>query len=160
DVSTSPSYDLVVTITVGIIGLAASTAARALVAVWRQTQEQLESLQTDLKRLQLQAAEFVTRAPSHEVVVASATGRIVNASTRFRRTFALPEAAGAFLLDCVGFAYPAVVRRLIGAGGEDVQSATVQGRDTVLRVRAETVGEGASQVTIMNIEPCEELCWR
>ncbi len=45
-------------------------------------------------------------------------------------------------------------------GGEEIQGATLHGRELVLRVRAEIVGSGASQTTALSIETCDEICWR
>jgi PAS domain-containing protein len=46
------------------------------------------------------------------------------------------------------------------SGGEEVQGATVRGREVVLRIRAELLGSGASQLASLSIESCDEICWR
>jgi PAS domain-containing protein len=160
DVSTSPAYDLVLMITVGVIGVAVSTAARAVVGVCRRTAGRAAALESELERLQQLSEQIVTHSPAAMVRVASGTGRIVNASERFTRAFDVSDPQGRFLLDAIAFAYPAVIRRLMTTGGEEVQGATVRGRDAVVRVRAEVVGSGTSQVATLNIESCDEICWR
>ena len=160
DVSTSPAYDLVLIVTVGIVGIAVSTTARALVALCRRASGRVSALEGNLAQLLQQNTQLVTRAPTAEVLVSSATGGIVAASDRFVRAFDVTDAAGRFLLDTVAFAYPAVIRRLMTTGGEEIQGATLHGRELVLRVRAEIVGSGASQTTALSIEPCDEICWR
>src|SRR6202007_2606025 len=101
-------------------------------------------------RLQELTRQMVTRAPSPEVLVSSKSGRIVNASDRFLRAFDVSDAPGSFLLDAIEFAYPAVVKRLLQSGGEEIQGATVGGRAVVLRVRAEIMGDGDHQVAALN----------
>jgi PAS domain-containing protein len=160
DVSTSPAYDLMLIITVGVVSIAVSTTARALVSLCRRATGRVSVLERDLARLLQQNAQLVTRAPAAEVLVSSATGSIVAASDRFARAFDVTDASGRFLLDTIAFAYPAVIRRLVATGGEEIQGATLRGRDVVLRVRAEVMGSGASQVTALTIEPCDEICWR
>jgi len=160
DVSTSPAYDLVLVATVGIVGIAVSTTARALVALCRRATGRVSALEGNLAQLLQQNAQLVTRAPTAEVLVSSATGSIVAASERFARTFEVADAPGRFLLDTVAFAYPAVIRRLMTTGGEEIQAATLHGRELVLRVRAEIVGSGASQTTALSMETCDEICWR
>src|SRR5207253_3225596 len=144
DVSTSPAYDLMLILTVGIVGVAVSTAARALVNTSRRSAERVEALQAEVIRLQELNRQLVTRAPASAVLVASSTGRILSASARFTQTFEVGEAPGRFLLDAIAFAYPAVIRRLMLTGGEQIQGATLGGRDIVLCVRAEILGSGAS----------------
>ncbi len=160
DVSTSPAYDLMLVITVGIVGIAVSTTARALVALCRRASGRVSALQGNLAELLQQNAQLVTRAPTAVVLVSSATGSIVAASDRFTRTFEVTDAPGRFLLDTLAFAYPAVIKRLMTTGGEEIQGATLHGRELVLRVRAEIVGSGASQTTALSIETCDEICWR
>lgn len=160
DVSTSPTYDLVLTITVAVVAIALSTTARALVGLCRRAADRTAALESELARLQQLNTEIVTRAPGAVVLVASNTGRIINASDRFLRTFDISDPSGRFLLDAIAFAYPAVIRRLMTTGGEEVQGATVRGRDAALRVRAEVMESGTSQVATLSIESCDEMCWR
>jgi PAS domain-containing protein len=160
DVHTSPAYNLMLIITVGVVGMAVSTTARALVGLCRRASSRAVALESEVSRLLQLNAQLVSRAPSSEVLVSSTTGRIVAASERFASAFGAASAPGGFLLDTVAFAYPAVIRRLISNGGEEIQGATLSGREVVLRVRAEVIGAGAAQVTAMNIEPCDETCWR
>ena len=160
DVSTSPAYDLTLLLTVGVIGVALSTTACALVSLCRRSGDRTAALEAEVGRFQQLNTELVSRAPSPEVLVTSSTGRIVNASDRFMRAFEVTDAPGRFLLDTIAFAHPAVIRRLMTRGGEEVQAATVRGRDVVLRVRAEIMGSGATQVAALSLESCDEICWR
>jgi PAS domain-containing protein len=160
DVTTSPAYDLMLMISVGIVGIAVSTTARALVALCRRASGRVTALEGKLAQLLQQNAELLTRAPTAAVLVSSMTGGIVAASNRFAHAFGVVDAPGRFLLDTVTFAYPAVIRRLMTTGGEEIQGATLQGRELVVRVRAELIGSGASQMTALSIEPCDEICWR
>lgn len=160
DMNTSPSYNLVLTATMGVVGIAASTAARALVAVWRESIGRVAVLQQESGRLQAQLAQIIDSTPAPTAVVAAASGRIVNASGRFLKLFELQDARGAFLLDIVSFTYPAVVRRLVHEGGEEIQAAKVAGRELVLRLRSEVIGDDAARVAILSFETCEDLCWR
>jgi PAS domain-containing protein len=160
DVSTSPPYNLVLIITVAVIGVSLSTAARALVGLFRQGVARTAFTVRELARLEGLNTQLVTRAPYPHVLVRSDTGRIVNASERFASAFELPRSQGLFLLDAVAFAHPSVVRRLLNSGGEELLGATVRGRDAVLRLRAELIGSGESQLTSMSLEICDEVYWR
>jgi PAS domain-containing protein len=160
DVSTSPAYNLMWIAGVSIVIFAMSAAARALVGLRIRDTERIHSLQSDVSRYQELTKQIVTRAPASEVLVMSMSGRIVNASDRFLQAFDLTETSGQFLLDCVEFAYPAVIKRLMMSGGEEIQGAIVRGRDIVVRVRAEVMGWGAWQVAVVNIERCDDICWR
>lgn len=158
DVSTSPSYDLMLIVTLAVIGFAVSTTARALVELGRRNADRLGAVEGELARTQHANKDLVAHAPSCEVLVSSLSGRIVNASERFARAFDAQDAAGKFLLDVVAFTYPAVIRQLMTSGGDEVQEATVRGREVLLRVRAETLGSGTSQTVTLNIESAEDLC--
>jgi PAS domain-containing protein len=160
DVNTSPAYNLMVLATLAVVGVAVSTAARAVVALCRRGSDETAALQNEVERLQRLSAQLVARSPSAAALVVPSTGRIVNASDRFRQVFDVGDVPGRFLLDVIAFAHPTVIKRLMASGGEEVQGATVRGRDAVLRVRAEVLESGASQVTALNIERCDELCWR
>jgi PAS domain-containing protein len=160
DVTTSPAYDLLLVITVAILAFALSSTARALVGVCARAGERVRSLEHELARLRELTKQMVTHAPSAEALVLSNSGRIVYVSDRFMQTFSLPDASGQFLLDVVDFTYPAVIRRLIMTGGEEIQGATLGTRDVLLRVRAETMGAGDFQVSVLNIERCDDIYWR
>jgi PAS domain-containing protein len=160
DVSTSPAYNLMLITTVAVVGIAVSTTARAFVGRCQRATSRAVSLEGEVARLLQLNAQLVSKAPSAEVLVSSTTGRIVVASERFARAFGVAGTPGGFLLDTVAFAYPAVIRRLMTTGGEEIQGATLHGREVVLRVRAEILGTGAAQVTAMDIEPSDETCWR
>lgn len=160
DVSTSPAYDLMLIISVGVLAMAVSTTARALVSLCRRATGRVSALEQERDRLVELNSQLILRAPATEVLVASGTGSIVAASDRFARAFDVANPQGRFLLDAVSFAYPDVIRRLMLAGGEEIQGATLRDREVVLRLRAEIMGSGASQMTALSIEPCEEICWR
>lgn len=160
DVTTSPSYNLLLAFTVAAVAIALSTTSRAVADLCARNSERVRSMESEIARLQELAKQMVTHAPSAEALVLSNTGRIVNASDRFLRDFDLPEAAGQFLLDAVKFTYPDVIKRLIRSGGEEIQGATLRGREVVLRVRAEVIGSGAWQVATINMERCDDISWR
>jgi PAS domain-containing protein len=160
DVNTSPDYELVMVISVGVIGFALSNTARALVGLCRLSATQVASQERELERLRESNLQLIARAPYAGVLVAVGTGRILNASERLKQAFDISDATGRFLLDTIDFAYPSVIKRLMQTGGEEVQGATVRGREVVLRIRAEVLGEGASQLATLSIESCDEICWR
>ena len=64
DVSTSPAYDLVLMITVGVIGVAVSTAARAVVGLCRRTAGRAVALESELGRLQQLSEQVVSQSPA------------------------------------------------------------------------------------------------
>jgi PAS domain-containing protein len=160
DVNTSPDYELVMVISVGVIGFALSNTARALVGPSRLAAAQLAAQEGELERLKESNLQLISRAPYAVALVAVRTGRILNASERLLRAFDIPDATGRFLLDTIDFAYPAVIRRLMQTGGEEVQGAMVRGHEAVLRIRAEVQGAGAAQLAALSIESCDEICWR
>jgi PAS domain-containing protein len=160
DVNTSPDYELVMVISVGVIGFALSNTARALAGLFRRSAAQMAAQEHELERLKESNLQLIAHAPYAAVLVASGTGRILNASQRLLETFDIADGAGRFLLDAIDFAYPSVIRRLMQAGGEEVQGATVRGHEVVLRVRAEVLGAGTSQLAWLSIETCDEICWR
>jgi PAS domain-containing protein len=159
DVSTSPAYDLLLTAMVGVVCLAISTTARALVTLCRRDATQVATLAEEVERLRLATRELVTRTPA-PVLIASSTGRIVHASDRLIAAFGLEDASEPFLLDAIAFKHPQVVRQLMTAGGEDVQPATVHGRERLLRVRAEVLPRTSSPLTLLTIESGDDLCLR
>ena len=160
DVNTSPDYELVMVISVGVIGFALSNTARALVGLCRLSAGQVAAQERELERLKESNLQLIARAPYASVLVAVGTGRILNASERLLKGFDIQDATGRFLLDTIDFAYPAVIRRLMHTGGEEVQGATVHGREVVVRIRAEVLGSGAAQLALVSIESCDEICWR
>ena len=160
DVSTSPAYDLMLIITVGVVATAVSTTARALVSLCQRTAHRVSTLEHERNRLLELNAQLISRAPSAAVLVASNTGIIVSASERFVQLFGVTDAPGRFFLDTVRFAYPTVIGHLIRTGGEEIQGAVLRGRDVVLRVRAEIIGSGESQTSALSVEPCDDICWR
>jgi len=159
DVSTSPAYDLLLTTMVAVIGIALSTTARALVSICRRDAVQAAAVEHELERLRQATRELVTRAPA-PVLIASSTGRIVHASERLIESFDLEVGSEPFLLDAIAFKHPQVVRQLMTAGGEDVQPATVRGRERLLRVRAEVLPLSPAPLTLLSIESGDELCLR
>jgi PAS domain-containing protein len=160
DVNTSPDYELVMVISVGVIGFALSNTARALVDPCRQSADQLMAQQREVDVLKESNRQLIARAPYGAALVSVGTGRILNASERLQQAFDIRDATGRFLLDTIDFAYPAVIRRLMKTGGEEVQGATVRGQEVVLRVRAQLLGAGTSEVAALSIESCDEICWR
>ena len=160
DVSTSPTYNLMLTGSLAILSVALTATARAIVALSWRSVNSLETLREEVEQARRLSALMVENAPTSEVLLTPGTGRILQASARFVALFGVNEpATGQFLLDTVPFAYPIVIKRLIAAGGEEIQGATVQGRDVVLRVRAGLIG-GSSPMARLSIEPCDEICWR
>jgi PAS domain-containing protein len=160
DVSTSPTYNLMLTGSLAILAVALTATARAIVALSWRSIDSVETLRVELEQARQLFASMVVNAPGAEVLLTPATGRILLASERFTGLFGVNEpATGQFLLDTVSFAYPIVIKRLMTIGGEEIQGATLQGRDVVLRVRAGLIG-GASPLARLSIEPCDEICWR
>jgi PAS domain-containing protein len=159
DMSTSPAYDLFLTVMVGIVCVALSTTARGLIALCRRDAACVASLQDEVARLQHAATQFVLRAPA-AILVLSSTGRIMHASDHILRTFDLGDACGRFLLDVIDFKHPDVIKRVMTGGGEEIQSVNVRGIDRILRVRGEVLEFGPSTVTLLSIESCDDLCWR
>ncbi len=117
-------------------------------------------LESELVQQQQFSSRLVTRSPACEVLLVPATGRILMASERFCSQFRVERPAGAFLLDTVSFRYPDVVRRLLHTGGEALQAAVLEGREQVLRLRAEPLGAAESALTALCLEPDAEICWR
>ncbi len=161
DVSTSPTYNLMLTGSLAILALALTTTSRAIVALSWRSLDGVEALRDELNQVRDFGTKLVQGAPSVEVLITPVTGKILVASERFNRFFALTEpATGKFLLDAVDFAYPIVIKRLITSGGEEIQGATVQGREVVLRIRAGYIDAGAEKSVRLCIEPCDDMCWR
>jgi PAS domain-containing protein len=159
DISTSPAYDLLLTAMVAVVCLALSTTARALVTLCRRDAVQVTALEEEVERLRQATRELVARTPA-PVLIASSTGRVVHASDRLIEAFGLEGAAEPFLLDAIAFKHPQVVRRLMTVGGEDIQPATVQGRERLLRVRAEILPRTSSPLTLITIESGDDLYLR
>lgn len=159
DVSTSPAYDLLLSTMVGVVCVALSTTARALVTLCRRDTGRVASLDEEVERLRQATRELVTRTPA-PVLVASSTGRIIYASDHLLQAFGLEPASEPFLLDVIAFKHPQVVRRLMTTGGEALQPATVRGRERLLRVRAEVLPRSSSPLTVLSIESGDELCLR
>jgi PAS domain-containing protein len=156
DVNTSPSYDLMLVITVAVIGVTVTAMARSLVSIFSGGGARVDRLESELARLEQLNAQLVARAPSAAAVVDAGSGRIVRASERFARAFGLHDPAGQFLLDAIAFHYPTVIKQLLQTGGEQVQGATLDGREQSLRVRAEVLESGASQLTALDVETFAE----
>jgi PAS domain-containing protein len=159
DVSTSPAYDLLLTAMVAVVCLALSTTARALVMLCRRDAVQVTALEEEVERLRHATRELVARTPA-PVLIASSTGRIVHASDRLVAAFGLEGSSEPFLLDAIAFKHPQVVRQLMTVGGEDIQPATVQGRERLLRVRAEVLPRTSSPLTLLTIESGDDLYLR
>jgi PAS domain-containing protein len=160
DVSTSPTYNLMLTGSLAVLAVALTATARAIVALSWRSVDSLEALRVELAEARQLNALMVAKAPAAEVLVTPGTGRILLASERFISQFGVREpAAGQFLLDAVSFAYPIVIKRLITVGGEEIQGANVQSREVVLRVKAGLI-EGTTPMVRLSVEPCDELCWR
>jgi PAS domain-containing protein len=161
DVNTSPTYNLMLVGTMAILALVLHATSRQIVGLVNRFMSRLHSLRLEGDRAQLLATRLVSNAPGSEVLVASGSGRILHASERFLRTFDLPQSAeGSFLLDAVRFAYPGVIKRLMNTGGDEIQGATLHGREVVLQVRARLIDVEPTPVVRISIETCEEICWR
>jgi PAS domain-containing protein len=161
DVSTSPRYNLMLTGTIALLALALSATARNINALSSRFIDRAVSLQAEATRAQALAAQLITNSPSSEVVVAANTGRVLHASDRFRSAFDVAHSeTSPFLLDVIAFAYPSVIKRLMQAGGEEIQAATVRGREAVLRIRGSVIDSSSSPLVRLNIEGCEDICWR
>jgi PAS domain-containing protein len=156
DVNTSPSYNLMLVITVAVIGVAVTAMARSLVSIFSGGGARVDQLESELARLEQLNAQLVNRAPSAAALVDANSGRIVRASERFTRSFGLTDPAGQFLLDAIAFHYPSVVKQLLRTGGEEIQGATVDGREQVLRLRAEVLESGVSSLTAVDVETFAE----
>jgi PAS domain-containing protein len=160
DVTTSPAYDLLLTSMLALLVVAISSTARGLATANASATDRLRTLGSDVASLRELTKQLVTCAPISEVLVASQSGRIIHASRRFMTAFGAGQTSGGFLLDAIEFAYPTVIKQLMLSGGEEIQGAVLDGRHIVLRVRAETMGSGDQQVAAVNIERCDEICWR
>jgi PAS domain-containing protein len=156
DVNTSPSYDLMLVITVAVIGVAVTAMARSLVTIFSGGGARVDRLESELGRLEQLNRQLVARAPCAAVVVDAASGRIIRASERFARGFRLRDPAGEFLLDAIPFRYPTVIKQLLQTGGEEIQGATFDGRELPLRIRAEVLDSGAPQLTALDVETFAE----
>jgi PAS domain-containing protein len=157
DVNTSPGYDLMLVITVAVIGVAATAMARSLAGTFSSGGVRVEQLEDELARLEHLNTQLISRAPSAAVLVDPGSGRIVRASERFARSLGLTDPAGQFLLDAVAFHYPTVIKQLMQTGGEEIQGAMLNGREVVLRVRAELLESGAAPATALAVEIYTEL---
>jgi PAS domain-containing protein len=157
DVNTSPGYDLMLVITVAVIGVAATAMARSLAGTFSSGGVRVEQLEDELARLERLNTQLISRAPSAAVLVDPGSGRIVRASERFARSLGLTDPAGQFLLDAVAFHYPTVIKQLMQTGGEEIQGAMLNGREVVLRVRAELLESGAAPATALAVEIYTEL---
>jgi len=157
DVNTSPGYDLMLVITVAVIGVAATAMARSLAGTFSSGGVRVEQLEDELARLEHLNTQLISRAPSAAVLVDPGSGRIVRASERFARSLGLTDPAGQFLLDAVAFHYPTVIKQLMQTGGEEIQGAMLNGREVVLRVRAELLESGAAPAAALAVEIYTEL---
>jgi len=157
DVNTSPGYDLMLVITVAVIGVAATAMARSLAGTFSSGGVRVEQLEDELARLEHLNTQLISRAPSAAVLVDPGSGRIVRASERFARSLGLTDPAGQFLLDAVAFHYPTVIKQLMQTGGEEIQGAMLNGREVVLRVRAELLECGAAPAAALAVEIYTEL---
>jgi len=161
DVSTSPTYNLMVTGSLAVLAVALTATSRAIVALSWRSVDSIETLRVEIEQARQHNTLMIEGSPSSELLIIPATGRIVLASRRFMESFAVDgPAAGQFFLDTVAFAYPIVIKRLIAVGGEEIQGATVRGREVVLRVRASLIDSGPSTVVRLCVETCDEICWR
>lgn len=161
DVSTSPTYNLMLTGSLAILAIALSATGRALLALAWRFSERLQALQGELAQAQHLNSRFVATAPACEVLVALATGRILDVSDRFLQAFDLTSpVVGEFLLDVIHFNYPTVIKRLMKTAGDELQEATIGRREVLLRVRAGVSDAGEGAVVRLTIDICEDTCWR
>jgi PAS domain-containing protein len=161
DVSTSPMYNIILTVTLAVLAIALSATARSIQSLAARFISRTRGLQEETHRAQELSAQLMTKSPCSEVLLAAGSGRILHASERFTIGFDVPPTeTGPFLLDAVHFAYPSVIKRLIAQGGDEIQAATLRGRSVVLRIRARLIDVGATPMTRMQIESYDEICWR
>ena len=161
DVSTSPTYNLMLTGSLAVFAVALSATSRAIIAVSGRLMDRVRTLQDEVDHTRQVNASLVTNAPACEVLVTFATGRILQASARFEHEFSGALATeGQFLLDAIAFAYPVVIKRLMTLGGEEIQGAMVGGREVILRVRAGVIQAGESPIVRMSLERCNDIGWR
>ena len=161
DVSTSPTYNLMLTGSLAILTMALSATSRSIIAFSMRLRDQLDSSREELVQARELNVQIIESAPAAEVLLTPTTGRIQHASQRFEELFGSPTGVvGRFILDSVSFAYPIVIKRLMTMGGEEIQGATVRGREAVLRVRAVLIGTGSAQMVRLTLESCDEICWR
>jgi PAS domain-containing protein len=160
DVNTSPTYDLVLVSSLVVVAIALGFTGRAMVGLCSRELGRLTILESELERMQRINLEMITRSPRSEVLVRTGTGRIVMSSQRFQDAYPVGNGTEGFLLDAVSFRYPAVVKNFLSVGGEEVQAATVGGRDVMLRLSAVVIGSGTSQMTRVIVEVADELLWR
>jgi PAS domain-containing protein len=157
DVNTSPGYNLMLVATVAVIAVAATALARSLAGTLKSGGARAEQLEEQLARLERLNAELIARAPTEAALVDPISGRILRASERFVRSFALADPGGQFLLDAVAFHYPTVIKRLLQTGGEEIQGAMLHEREVVLRVRVERLESDGAPVAALAIEIFSEL---
>jgi PAS domain-containing protein len=157
DVNTSPGYNLMLVGTVAIIAVAATALARSLAATLKSGGARAELLEEQLARVERLNTELIARAPAEAALVDPISGRILRASERLARSFALGDPSGKFLLDAVVFHYPTVIKQLLQTGGEEIQGAMLHGREVVLRVRVERLESDGAPVAVLAIEIFSEL---
>jgi PAS domain-containing protein len=157
DVNTSPGYNLMLVITVAVIAVAANALARSLAGSLMSGVARAQQLEEQLARLERLNTELIVRAPAAAALVDPMSGRIVRASERFVRGLALENPSGQFLLDAIAFHYPTVIKQLLQTGGEEIQGATLQEREVVLRVRVERLESSNVPIAALAIEIFSEL---
>jgi PAS domain-containing protein len=160
DVSTSAPYDLMLVVSAVVLTVALAATAGIVATLSEQLNSRTLSLASEVERLRQLNTQLMVHAPSADLLVASATGRIVTASLRFAQEFNWTATPGSFLLDFVSFRFPEIIRRLMIEGGEDIQIAAIKGQEYLLRVRAVVAGQPGDQLSRMCFERCDELAWR
>jgi PAS domain-containing protein len=160
DVSVSAPYELMLTATAVVTTIALAATAGIVASISVRLNRRTLTLGNEVERLRQLNTQLMVHAPSADLLVAAGTGRIVTASLRFAQEFNWTASPGSFLLDVVSFRFPDLIRRLMLDGGEDVQIATIQGREYLLRVRAVVAGQPGDQLSRMCFERCDELAWR
>jgi PAS domain-containing protein len=160
DVNTTSPYELMLVTTLAVVAVSIGATAGVIADLSARARERVRNLSREVARLQDLNSELVAQAPSAEILASSATGKIIAASARFTREFALSDYSGKPLLDAAGFRYPDVIRRLLSAGGEDVQIVTIEGRETLMRIWAVVVAGKDESLTRLCFERSDELAWR
>ncbi len=161
EVTTTPPFDILMLVNLAIAGWALNAASAAVTKLLSRNLHRHRTLQEEAARAGQLADDLIVEAPSPEVLVAPNSGKIIQSSRRFIENFQCSGTTdGAFLLDLIDFRYPAVIKRLMREGGEDLQAAQLNGRQVNLRIRASIISRTGAPVSRMTIEPSEEQCWR
>jgi hypothetical protein len=161
DVTTTPAYDIMLTATLALLAVALSTVSGAIVVLFERSMDRTSVIQDRLDKTAELNQQIIRGSPCAEALVHAGTGRVIHASDRFAQAFSVDTPLeGSFFLDALAFSFPAVIKRLMAVGGEEIQGALVDGHEKTLRVRAGCLGSGDSLMTRLIIEPGEDIIWK